>query len=429
MSKDVTSMRLGGDVEITEITLVNFRNQMMNIKSMFTTIQIYEDIFSNSLSGSIQIIDTTDLINSLPIIGEELLHIHYNTAGYPVEMGVRQTFKVYSLTNQLVIGPHKMSYTLNFTTVEAELDLNMKLTKAYSGTPTTIVDKILKTELETIKPIHMDESANSIKFVSPYWSPFQCINYAAKNAATPNKDKFGNYLFFETSAGYRFASLNTLLSAPTAGNFFFNNDPGRDGGQRDVGAEMTKIHEMRIDERFNAIDRLMKGAFSHTLIDHNLITKSLDTRYYHYDNQFDPKDHLEEFPVDSDEYTYNRDTLLSSTTSVPFSQQQVKQDNLGKTLTSRFPLLNQLDLFKMDITVHGRTDIAVGDVIFIHVGGIEKLTKEDKTGTDDYYNGRYLITSIMHSLSSLNKHVMVMRVSKESINKEYVGMPVNTKTS
>lgn len=421
MSKDVNSMRVGGDVEITEISLINFRNQTLNIKSLFTTIHIYEDIFSNSLSGSIQIIDTVDLINSLPIIGEELLFINYNTAGYPAEMAVRQTFKVYSLTNQLIIGPHKQSYTLNFSTIDAESDLNIKLSKAYTGTPTTIISKILKQELQTDKSIDLDESSNAIKFVSPFWSPFKCINYATKNAGTPNKDKLGNYLFYESTGGYKFVSLSTLLSAPSAGNFIYSNDPARDLGQRDVGAEMTKIYEMRIDERFNTIDRLMKGAFSHTVIDHNLITKSIDKRYYHYSNDFSKNPHLEAHPVDSPEYQYNKDTLASSTTSVPFAQQQIKQDNLGKTLTSRFPTLNQLDLFKMDITVHGRTDLEVGDVVTITVGGIEKLTKEDKIGTEDYYNGRYLVTSIMHSISSLNKHVMVMQVSKESIAREYVG--------
>jgi hypothetical protein len=318
----------------------------------------------------------------------------------------------------LVVGPHKQSYTLNFSTVDAELDLDLKLSKAYTGTPTTIIAKILKEEIQTEKPYDMDESSNNIKFVSPYWSPFKCINFAAKNAATPDKSKLGNYLFFETTLNYRFASLNTLLSAPSAGNFFFNNDPARDEGQRDVGAEMTKIYEMRIDERFNTIDRLMKGSFSHMVWDHNLITKTLDKRFYHYDNDWNAKIRLEAFPVDSPEYQYNKNTLQSSTTSIPYTHQTIKQDNLGKALTSRFPTLNQLDLFKMDITVHGRTDLEVGDVVTITVGGVEKLTKKDNKGTDDYYNGRYLITSIMHSISSLNKHVMVMQVSKESLARD-----------
>ena len=415
-------IQAGGDVEISKLLLVNFSGEVLNITSLFTEMNIFEDIFSCSLSGVINMIDTMDVITNFPIIGEEQLIIEYKTAGYPEDMKITQVFKTYKLSDQIIAGPHKQTYNIHFTTPEAFMDLNMKLSKAYNGTSPIIIGNLLTKEIETEKDFQLEECSNNIKFVSPFWSPFKCINYAVKNAATSDSNKMGNYMFFETNLKYRFASLNTLFNDGVIASFHYSNDTDRnpvgDKSERDVMAEMSKIYDLRIDERFNQLNRMRNGTYSHTVWDHNLLFKSINKRTYHYDNDFAKSSHLGKYPVDSAKYNYSSETLMSSITSVPYTHNTIKSDVLGKTLTTRLPLMNQLDLFRMEITVHGRTDIEVGDLVNITIGGLERLTDDDKVSSSNYFDGKYIITSIMHRITA-KKHLMVMNVAKESIDSDY----------
>lgn len=163
---------VGGDVELLSLQLINYKNKAADISSIFTEFELYEDIYSASLSGSITIIDTHDLINSFPIIGEEKLKITFKTPGFPDSSTINHIFYVYKLTNILTPTIHKRIYTLHFTTQETITDLNKRISKSFRGTPTTLIEQLLKTDgLNTIKPYELDQSNNNIKFVSPYWTP------------------------------------------------------------------------------------------------------------------------------------------------------------------------------------------------------------------------------------------------------------------
>lgn len=419
---DINTMMAGGDVEIESLVLVNFKKEQLDITALFLELRIFEDLYSPSLSANITLIDTLDVLNNFPIIGEEYLIVRYKTAGFPDKMMVEQTFYVTKMTDQVIANPHKRTYVLHLVTPESIIDINLKISKAFTGTPTKIIEKILKEELVTEKSYFLDESANNIKIVSPMWSAFRVINLAASKAMMPDTHKMSNFVFFETTLGYRFTSLSNLYDQVPIATYYYNNDPARDegsdGSHRDISAEMAKIYDLRIDTKFDQMERLYNGAFAHTVWDHNLLFKNIQRRYYHYDNDFDKTKHLGESSVDSPGFTYDKGALTSSITTVPFIQNDIPLDNGGKIVASRIPLMNQLDMMKMDITVHGRTDLEVGDCVWVIMGGVEQLTNDDKRGSEDYYNGKYLITAIMHRITG-KKHLMVMQVAKESVNAPY----------
>ena len=55
----------------------------MDIKGITLTMSITEDIFSNSLVGSIMVFDTQDVRSILPLTGLERLSLKFNTPGLP----------------------------------------------------------------------------------------------------------------------------------------------------------------------------------------------------------------------------------------------------------------------------------------------------------------------------------------------------------
>jgi hypothetical protein len=423
---DQNSIATGGDVEISKLVLTNFKGNTLDISLIFTEVEIYEDVYSASLSGSITIVDTRDLIHEFPIIGEETLQMTFKTPGLPNAAEVSQTFVIYKLTNFIVSSPHKQLYTLHFVTPETMTDLSRRISKAFQGSPDSIIKRILGADgLSTKKKFEIEPSSNNIKFVSPFWTPFKCINYLVSRAQTVDTFKSSNFLFFETNKGYKFKSVNSIFDSKNKPfiEYKYNNDPSRDprDGEsvRDVSAELTKIFSLALDCRFDMIDRIESGFYSHQMWDHNLLLKTLTKRTYIYNDDFKKTNHLSDNTISSNKLQVSKQTAISTVTTYPQVHNDVKEDNYGKILTNKIPLLAQLNAFKLDITVHGRTDLQVGDLVNLNIGGMEIISQDSKRKVlDNTYNGRYFVVSILHRIT-IKKHQMIVQVVKESVKEKY----------
>ena len=69
------SLQSPGDVDIQELFLVTAKGNYINLDSYLIEFNIYEDLFSNTLSGDIAISDSRNLIKELPIMGDEFIVI------------------------------------------------------------------------------------------------------------------------------------------------------------------------------------------------------------------------------------------------------------------------------------------------------------------------------------------------------------------
>lgn len=419
---DTNTIATGGDVNLISVKLYNNKGAFIDIAGIFTEIELYEDIYSHALSGSITIVDTSNLIETFPIIGEETLEVVYNTPGFLDKHKVDQKFHVYKLANIMNPTPHKQIYTLYFITPESIIDLNKKVSKAFMGTSDKIIERLLKADgLNTSKKYELESAVNNIKFVSPFWTPFKCITYAASRGQTADQFKSSAFLFFETNKGYRLKSSNTLLSNKARCKYIYSNDPARQGSQytdRSVASEMSKIYTLTMDSKFNIMERLSNGVYQHTMWNHNILLKTLTKSYYDYKSDFSKTSHLDAHLPISKGYAYGTN-VVSNVTTYPQIHANINEDNYHKIMTNKVPLMNQLEMLKFDITVHGRTDVEVGDVLDLSIAGMEVLNADDKNKVlDNRYNGKYLATSILHRITP-QKHQMVIQVIKESIKESY----------
>ena len=70
-----------GDYELKSLVLTSpNREGTVDLRAAWTDFNIYENIFSSSLTANIDIIDGVGLMESVPIIGEETIHIKVQTA-------------------------------------------------------------------------------------------------------------------------------------------------------------------------------------------------------------------------------------------------------------------------------------------------------------------------------------------------------------
>ena len=70
-----------GDVLIDSITIESAAGAILDVRSQFISMNIYEDIFANGLSGFIVLVDALNLSRYLQITGREKLKITFATPG------------------------------------------------------------------------------------------------------------------------------------------------------------------------------------------------------------------------------------------------------------------------------------------------------------------------------------------------------------
>ena len=70
-----------GEYDIKKCSIMSTKGIEFDIKSVIENISIFENIFTETISGIITINDTTDIVNNAPILGEE--KPHFITMGFP----------------------------------------------------------------------------------------------------------------------------------------------------------------------------------------------------------------------------------------------------------------------------------------------------------------------------------------------------------
>ena len=141
-------------------------------------------MFKNGLYGNILMIDASNLIQNLPIIGDEMIRLKLRTPGLPQE--IYRTFKVYSVTDRMMLrDTNTQSYILHFVSPEVFIDLLSPVYATFEGKISDVVEKIFRQYLQTTRngddgetPLLINcPTENEVKFTSPGWSPIHCINW------------------------------------------------------------------------------------------------------------------------------------------------------------------------------------------------------------------------------------------------------------
>jgi len=223
--------------------------------SVWHVLNFYEDIYSPIVSGDITLTDTVGLIESFPIIGEEILDVSFSTAGatLPPTAGPGNTsvpsaseapkqvinrFRVYRVDPPVQVTDNSRTIKLYFVTDNQFTNLLSKVRKTYPTKqnipntrtsdevkPYTLADmardifydffigkkKPLR-QPKTRKPFLVEPTRYKSEIVIPNWNPFKAISFLASKAVSANPETKGaNFVFYQTLQGFRFVSIETLM--------------------------------------------------------------------------------------------------------------------------------------------------------------------------------------------------------------------------
>ena len=332
-----------GDFELQKLTLTTpNRKGYINLKAAWSDLNIYEDMFANSLTGSIRLVDGIGLMESVPIIGEETINIKIRTAGLKREREENVTgpfagsqnegiidikFRVVKISDITKLNEGTMTYTLALVSEEYILNLKQKVKKT-SLDPVSLEPRRVSSVVRSIykqffekgrsgvaKKIFIEPTKNPTNLIIPNYTPFKAFNFLAGRAVSAGKHAVGSsFVFYENIKGFFFISMETLMAgggtgytaeaetaspeelvytppeSPVKETYVVQPKRLRAKGDnaKNVAIEMTAVDSYQFSSNFDVLENIRKGMYTNTLLTHDLVRmtyEKLEFDYFSGDDQ------------------------------------------------------------------------------------------------------------------------------------------------
>lgn len=410
-----------GHVEFEAIELIAGNGRKIDIRLQMVEMNMFEDLLSNVITGSILVDDAFDFIYNLPIIGEETLHLVYKTPSINDNFKIDKYFSIYKVSDVLY-EKNKMKYVLHFISPEAITDLNKSVSKVFGGNCSDLIESVLREKflIGTDKKLYVEKSNNLVKFISAFWSPFKIINWISKRAL--NKNKNANYVFYESTRGFEFNSISTLFGQNPYRKLVFDEYTRDTNTNRSSSLNYEETYKrvlnLGVDIMIDYIERLKSGMYASRIQIANLTTKSISSLSYEYLKNFDSSTHLNRYPLNSENLLRKKNSTLVFKNNISHGFDQ-SQNSYSQWYLQRLALLAQASAIKLNIEVHGRTDYYVGQVIELTVPAKNMISDQDNSQDliNSKLSGNYLISAINHKFT-INQHRIHAELIKDSFGEK-----------
>ena len=373
----------------------------------------YESILQDSVKANVIFgdvglaVDNKSVIEGLPLIGTEDFKLEFednNENKIRVKMNVNKVTPVYEDGSKNVISLDLVSEEV----LRNEMGDSRCRTRE-NGLISDSVEKIFTDRLKTEKPLDIEQSANRYNFIGNGRKPFYMLNLLSKQGVPQGSDgSSAGFLFYETSTGYNFKSIEGLFKQDKKKSYIFNNST--DAQAIPAGYD-GKVLEHQSDSSINVQSKMNMGAYKTKIV----LFDSYNCKYEVIEQTAeDVKENVElagqDLPkfnskFDSNEKDYTRTTLyLVDSGTLPDGDTQAQIDGSTKpnfeavrTLNQSIRRYNQLFSGMMEITIAGDFSLHAGDVIFVDIFSVQ-AEKDDTLNRES--GGLYIIADLCHFLDA-----------------------------
>jgi hypothetical protein len=196
-------------------------------------------------------------------------------------------------------------YELGIMSTEGFNDVLNPIYKSFEGTPSKVINDIFIDYIQANRNIitgsdikttltFLEYPKNILKFISPGWTPIQCINWLA-GKCLPSAGKAANFLFWETTKGFYFGSMDKILSkldTYTIGEYVYTETYIKTLSVEDKYKSMYAIKDLSIETAVNQLDNSRLGYLASVLLDVDVYNKTYAFNSYDHPTEFDKYAHL-----------------------------------------------------------------------------------------------------------------------------------------
>ena len=405
-------------------------------------LQYFESLLSDTISTEIMYIDTggavdgKTVLDGLPLVGGE--KSQFSVSDNKDNL-LQATLYVNNIT-PLSDDTHGQVIMISSVSKEVLLNDKIRLYEKFKGKISESVKKILTNGeyLGTEKNISGidDTFEDEYNFMGNAKKPFYTINWLSKKAIPATSGEgdsaSGNtagFFFWETSEGYYFKSIDTLLEQSPKKYIIYNDTPDDCGKKVPEGYDIkalsfSKDNIQTVDDKqkIGARDTRMctfdpfTGVYIVSTKNSDQTEKSLSMGGKKLPNQ-NP-----ELIRPGENKNFSRTTcVIKDTGSLPSgnTEQQLdksKQENfkVEKVLNQSIMRYNQFFSFKAEVVIPGDFSLHAGDAVYID-SPQQKDTNTDEM--NEQSGGLYIITELCHYLD-LNGTYTKLLLVRDSVERK-----------
>lgn len=406
------------DVSVEKVTLTSEQGGSVDLRDLVVQIDLYEDLASPVLKGQIKVVDAIGFRTHLPLSGTETVEISFRTPGIGSPV-VTTKMDIMSMTGRTKKPDDRSEiYELNLRSRNHFYNETTRISRAYEGKISDMVTQIAQEYLPEVN-VEVEETKGNYKFVIPNLRPIDAIRLLATKAVSANSPNDSNYILFETLGSLVFASLGRLSNGKTMKSLHSKLSSIEDGTDK-TRREFLKIQDIQVKEDFDTGSDLRNSMMSSRLMSHDLTSKSIKIVNYNHMLDFDKSSHVEphrELPFKS-RYRQIGDgkTVLLPRQEFAYGDAYDNSEYESEYLKS---LSNRMSWKgnSLLVTTAGDSTIRAGMVFNLSLPSNEPKTSNDPNWYDKYSSGRYLITSIRHSIlnTSGKEYTNMIELSRDSL--------------
>ena len=394
-----------------EVTSNANAGKTANLVNGIIRMTYYESILQDSIKANIIFgdvglaVDNKSVIEGLPLVGTEDFKLQFednNENKIRVKMNVNKVTPVYEDGSKNVVSLDLVSEEV-FRNEMGESRCRGRI----NGLISDSVEEIFTDRLKTEKKLDIEQSANRYNFIGGGRKPFYMLNLLSKQGIPQDKsDGNAGFLFYETSNGYHFKSIEGLFRQDQKKSYVFNNTTDAQGIPAGYDG---KILEHRSDNSINVQSKMNMGAYKSKIV----LFNPFDCEYKVIEQTAGEVDvtsagkGLPKFNTkfDTEKKDFTRTTFYlidSGTMPIGSTQDQITastSDNFQAALTLNQSIrrYNQLFSGMMEITIAGDFSLHAGDVIFVDIFSVS-AEKDDTLNRES--GGLYIIADLCHFLDA-----------------------------
>lgn len=401
------------DYLVKEIILYSLDSgQGVEISALMVELNLYDSIFTPTISGNIIIEDSLGLIEKLPIVGNESITVVLEKPGTDGSIKFEKTFRIYKLSDRKPKTNLTEAYTLHFCSYQQIFSEQMKISKGYKfKTIHYMITDIVQNELQVPNDskYFIEATSGNMNLTIPNLAPLNACTWLAKRSL--NSEKIPSYLFFESlNDGFVFSSLETLFNTFDTGLTYSHNI--QTAGSAEEADKLFGVNYSEIEQGFNIISGIQNGIYASTNYGIDLVTLSFEKTIFDY-KQYQSKNAFLNKQINKVDFVSNDGSLvntrnLANIKITPLTKNQtvnsyirskdktVFSNDMDEIVSQRQHIFQNLLNSKIYLTVPGFNSLSSGRVITVKFLERNARDKSDIDETDDLYSGRYIIARCRH---------------------------------
>jgi hypothetical protein len=438
--------------QLSLFTSMQGTNSIVDLAPFMIELNLYEDIYSSTISGEVVLQDSLGLISNYLLNGTEFVQVQLQKTAKD-NVFISRNYRVYKISKRQISDSNQYEvYVLNFISEEFILSEQYRLSKSAKGKQINdIIADILTNYLKTKKKTYIDTTKGVYDFILPNKKLFETINWLS-TYALPIDGIGADMLFYENSQGYHFHSLQSLFQSKIFQTYKF--DPKNIlntnmNGKIEIQEQLTNVFDFEMLDFFDTLTATSNGTFANKVIAIDPLLRKYDetTGIFNYNNYNGKK--LNSNPLINGYQNRLGGNLYSSQPVSPSglemgtlrmspSNANVKKNSyvsqnpnsinsvandimLEVYLPNRVSQLALANYMRIKITIAGDPILTAGSVVTFNTYGINPVTYS-QTGSqrtpDPLYSGNYLVTAVRHIIKN-NGYITVLEMCKDSVATSY----------